>query len=253
MALGIVSFLGLLGLKWYESASQKARMVRELAAARTLMAAFQLYAAEHNGQLLAGYDRSVHQVTRPDGSRIVGEPVYRYPFRIAPYLNWKFEGSIYVNRNGEQVAKSSNGVAYLRDYLTSMFPAFGMNHYFVGGHVNEHGEVDFGDHVVTRLGQTTASLLVFASGGTGDIPGGFDGYSHLTPPRLTQVNWSAQEWSSQSLPGAYGNVDARYNGRAIAAFLDGSVKALTIEELRDMRLWCREAAAVNDPDYLIPH
>jgi prepilin-type processing-associated H-X9-DG protein len=47
----------------------------------------------------------------------------------------------------------------------------------------------------------------------------------------------------------YGHVHGRYDGKAVCAFLDGSVRILSIEELRDMRLWSRKAALENNPNY----
>jgi prepilin-type processing-associated H-X9-DG protein len=44
-------------------------------------------------------------------------------------------------------------------------------------------------------------------------------------------------------------VDGRFDGKAVCAFLDGSVRVLSIDDLRDMRLWSKNAAINNDPNY----
>jgi hypothetical protein len=47
----------------------------------------------------------------------------------------------------------------------------------------------------------------------------------------------------------YGWVDFRYDGKAVAAFLDGTVRMCGPEELADMRLWTHAAIDANDPNY----
>jgi len=44
-------------------------------------------------------------------------------------------------------------------------------------------------------------------------------------------------------------VDGRFDGKAVCVFLDGSVRVLSIDELRDMRFWSRNAALENNPNY----
>jgi prepilin-type processing-associated H-X9-DG protein len=57
------------------------------------------------------------------------------------------------------------------------------------------------------------------------------------------------KWTKDSDPGNYGYVAARFDGKAVAAFLDGSVRVMTLDDLRDMRLWSKNAAINNDPNY----
>jgi prepilin-type processing-associated H-X9-DG protein len=44
-------------------------------------------------------------------------------------------------------------------------------------------------------------------------------------------------------------VHPRHDSKAVVAFLDGSVRKMGINELRDMRLWSRNAAIADDPNY----
>lgn len=247
VVIAIVAVLAGMGVRCCGAMQKKGAMVREIAAGKTLVTAAHAYAADHNGELMAGLDRSITSVVKPDGTTVSSEAAARYPFRMAPYLDWSFQGSIFVNRNEAQI-QNKRPVGMLKDYYTSLYPAFGMNYYYIGGLRDNEG-ITFGEHVLTRLNQTEGSLVIFIS--AGDSSAGVDGYCILTPPHLDASFWASAEWSKSSRPGSYGNVDARYDGKAVSVFLDGSVKLLTIRELRDMRLWSKDAYASNNPDYQI--
>jgi prepilin-type processing-associated H-X9-DG protein len=76
--------------------------------------------------------------------------------------------------------------------------------------------------------------------------GDIRGYHEVTAPST----WSGLTWSEGKSPTSYGNVAFRHDGKAVCAFLDGSIKTLTSEELRDMRLWSPQAARLNAPNYV---
>jgi prepilin-type processing-associated H-X9-DG protein len=82
-----------------------------------------------------------------------------------------------------------------------------------------------------------------------------DGYFTISAPynTATDNNWGARanQWTSASAASDYGNVDARYGGKAVCAFLDGSVKMLSIVELKDMRLWNKNAVTQDLPEYTV--
>ncbi len=63
--------------------------------------------------------------------------------------------------------------------------------------------------------------------------------------------WSSVSWTLNAAASDYGNIDPRYDGKAICVFLDGSVRMLSIEELRDMRLWSANAKDEDNANYTI--
>jgi len=225
------------------AASRSASQTRELHAGRQLVAAYLLAANDH-GEFPPGYDRTVGEVTWPDGSTYSGPVAHRYPFRLAEYLNYELHGTVLVNDIVRQINTDD-------PYSVSLNPAFGMNYLFVGGDRATNGTLSLPDQVVSRPA-FSANVLVFAS--AGNVQGGqvVHGYNLLTPPRLQGDMWSNADWTPDSPPGDFGHVHARHNGKAACAFLDGSMRLLTIEELRDMRLWNMHAAAENNPHYTVP-
>lgn len=252
IAVGVIAIMAALGFGLAAPLARRAAAARESAAARNLMTAYHLSAAENNGRLLPGMDFSVTQLNKTNGQPLL--PVHaaqRYPFRLAPYLAGQIEGTFLVNRNGAQIASATPPGSGMYDYMVSCFPALGINYYYVGGCVTAAGDTLYPGDCTTLEAQAEHSLLVFASGGAQDGAARMDGYNILTPPELTAPLWSRPEWKEGANPSNYGNVDARYGGKAVCAFLDGSVRLETIAQLRDMRLWSKRAAALDQKEYAI--
>jgi len=234
---------------------KRAEMAREICAGRNLSMAYQVAAGDNDGRLLPGMDFSVNKVWfEPDKKDITMIHVpNRYPYRLAPYFDYRLDGTILVNKNKAQIEKTNPKGSMMYDYIVSTFPAFGINYNYVGGTMLADGKtLSYADDCLVKIGQDEHPLIVFASAGAKDDAGNsYNGFNLLTPPRLQQSNWAGIAWSEKVNPGNFGNVDARYDGKAVCVFTDGSTRLLSIEELRDMRLWSRKAALNNDPNYTI--
>lgn len=248
VVVAILAVLAVVCSAAYQTVIGKASMAAEITAAKTLIAAYQASAADNNGRYLPARDQSVTKVLNGEKKPLsMAEPRYRYPFRLAPYFNYAIESTLLVGKNKQQILKTLNlskpsGTMY--DYAVSAFPAFGINNSFVGGQIiNAKGDYapDPAGDVIRTVAQADHSVIVFVSAGNTDI----DGYQYVNPPS----SWSGADWTDKSDPGHYGYVHARHGGKAVAAFLDGGVRGLTIDELRDMRLWSRNAAIQDNPDY----
>jgi len=255
----LVTTLMALGIGVAQSTVSSACMAREVSAARNLVMALSTSAAENDGRYLPGMDMRVNGSTNSvfnlDGEKITNlRAAQRYPFRIAPFLGGEFKGTILVNRNLSQVQKASGGLANF-DYTVSAFPALGMNIFGVGGVVLRDGSTLYSDDCITTSGGMLGSILAFASAGQGKGDKKIDGYSYVTPPTLSSdsplcLSWSSSgSWDQNDDPMNYGFVDFRYSGQAVCAFLDGSVRMCSVDELNDMRLWSPTAADLNDRNY----
>jgi prepilin-type N-terminal cleavage/methylation domain-containing protein/prepilin-type processing-associated H-X9-DG protein len=252
VVLAIVSVLAALGFGLCSSMRAKGAMIREVAAGRTLGTAYLSAAADNEGRYLAGMDYSVSSVDGPDGSKLVsGHTAQRYPYRLAPWFEYRLEGVILLGENATQISGLAKEGTATYQYLVSAFPAFGINYHYVGGLVGTNGETQSPEECLTRQANADRSPLLFATASVRDSLGnGVDGFNLLTPPNTQVRNWVEAEWESGAPAGNYGNVDARHDGKAVCVFLDGSVRLHAIEELRDMRLWSRNAAHLDDRDYL---
>lgn len=241
----IIAALSALAFGGYQAAVNQARKAAEIGAAKSLISAYLAYPADHNGELMVAHyegssDVDAHEYKLEDGTVLSGPELHRYPFRLAPYMNNKIEGTLLVNRNKDQIRQHFPGSQF--HYGTSLCPALGINYYYVGGYKVDN-EVSGANDCATHITQVShpASLLVFASAFTKIGEDKIEGRYGVEPPYFRTKLWDG------SL-----HVDGRYGGRAVTAFFDGAVRLMTIDELRDMRHWSVLAAANDDASYTVP-
>jgi prepilin-type N-terminal cleavage/methylation domain-containing protein/prepilin-type processing-associated H-X9-DG protein len=244
----IIAVLMGIALPVATSVRNKARMTAEINAGRQLTAGYLSYAAENDGELMPGYLAGA-SVAYPNGDIAGGPEAERYPWRLAPYVSWN-ENVFLVNDARKAVqgmdTKSSN-----YRYFVSLTPSLGLNTYCVGGYQSSTGLLSPND-VATKIGQVEklSNLVAFVSSRTktsagaaqsGDIAGSF----YVRPPIYGATKWRAGNFDAKRASLDFGNVDFRHGRKAVVTFLDGSVRLMSIGELRDMRLWARTADTQN--------
>lgn len=242
VVIAMIALLAGLGHAAYSSAVDKAQTAGEVNASRTLIAAYHAAAADDGGKFLAAYDPKAKGLKGADGRPIIDMAAKDYAFRLAPYFNFAIDDTLLVSGNKRQIQEEMNfspGMPMF-DYIVSRFPSFGINRQFVGGVAGENDP-----ECVRSTAQAANSIVAFASAGTREI----SGYGYVGAP-TGRWKWQGSEWSEDSDPGSFGNVDARHGGKAVVAFLDGSTRLMAIDELKDMRLWSMRAAQANNPDYI---
>ncbi len=250
VTVAIITTLGGATTAGYLSMREKARMATEVSAARNLAVAYLADASDHNGQLMAGFQRD-HETTDLSGRPLAYPMNARYPWRLAPNAP-RIEGTFVFNGNERVLDEESS------DYLVSVQPNLGINAVLVGGHYGSGSPlaptpriVDyFGKFYIDRLAEAAApeKLIVFASARSGkDRPG----YFEVRPPRLTNKVWSSERFSEDSPAARHGFVDFRYGKKAVVANLAGNVELLAEDQLRDMRRWSNQAARDGDKDFTI--
>ncbi|MDQ8195859.1 prepilin-type N-terminal cleavage/methylation domain-containing protein [Coraliomargarita sp. SDUM461004] len=243
-AISIVGILGCIIFGAVGELREQAQMTHEVAAGKTLINGYLLHANDHQGKLMPGLDRTGGQPNNPvthNGRSInFGEAPHRYPWRLLPYLDDTLEGSILLNGNDEQIIERFGAQGSMYDYGVSLIPAMGMNFHYLGGIRDSSGQMEIDlDEAITSLYNIDRPILAFASAGASGIDLGLKeklkGWHKITSP--DQMMWSNLPTGEESRPQDYGNIDTRYNNKAVCVFIDGSVQALTIEELRDTSLW----------------
>lgn len=284
VVIAIIAVLTGILLPAIGKARDTAKSVREMAGARQLMLAYQMYSDDNSDKLLVGFvqDDLLAEMRRRNelpkdgaGETIANQPAARYPWRIAPYLDGNLD-SIYMDSRVIEAMADEAGTDYAStgssnrtmQYVTSLFPSFGINSYFVGGGGYEGDSIPmsvsgrrvFGDFHVSKMYQprSPSSLLTFAS--SRSVVGGFlSGYGTVQggyvvlPPYLYET--TGRKWADDYDPfsdrplDSSGNVALRYNGKGAAAMLDGHVEQLGWDEFNDMRLWADQATSA---DWTIP-
>lgn len=268
VVIAVVAVLISLAIPTLGRARELSRQTRELAGAQQVMTAFVLYSNDHRDFVLPGYPPAAWvngpmQVLNDRGERLFNEDAQRYPWRLAPYLNFDFRGLYMDQRQLKEIreaspALASSGVGF--DYFVSLFPALGMNTTFVGGsdRVQQFDPIYrrvFGKPYIERLDESRrpSELIAFASAradvqASAPILGRPEGFFRIEPPRLTAAQprqWDVAYDAQTLSPGRNsGFVALRYgkaDPRAIAAALDGHCAALDWSEMSDMRRWADAA------------
>jgi prepilin-type N-terminal cleavage/methylation domain-containing protein len=264
VVVGVVAVL--LGLLFPALASVRGagRMTTELSAARQLMAAYSNYSVANRDLVLPGYDRNLR--ARDDSGNVINTTydagnliAARYPWRLAPYLDYNFEG-LYNNEHSDVLAdlRAERPEDYM--YIVSLYPSLGLNSVWVGGHQGlglrtgtDRGWVDaFGRFYVTRMSEVRRAdeMLVFASARRSDpfAPSEvYEGAYDIQSPYRTGASgelW-AESWDPAAAPGSFGNLSFRHEGEAVTAFIDGHTETFGPDQLRDMRYWARDADAAD--------
>lgn len=269
VVIAIIALLISILLPALGKAKMLGRQTRETAAAQQMMTAFSLYADDNKSMVLPGYASRAWvngqmRVLNGDGERLFDEMAQRYPFRLAPYLNYNFRG-LYESdkllgelRENER-AYEEHGVNY--DYVVSLYPSLGINAAFVGGSdrlqtYDRLFQRVYGRIYVERLGDSIrpSGLLTFVSARAEEQPaipvlGKPEGYFRVDPPRFaapTGTQWEESYDTLSRTPGTNsGFVSLRHNKRAVAAMLDGHAKTVGWNDLNDMRLWADQADSPN--------
>jgi prepilin-type N-terminal cleavage/methylation domain-containing protein/prepilin-type processing-associated H-X9-DG protein len=238
VVVAIIAILAAILFPVFAQAREAARKSACLSNVRQLGTAFQMYAADHDDTLPpAGY-RGAPGGTTPDNYG-----AYRWPWLLMPYM-----------KNMQLVLCPSDGTSYsdpktgnYRDpggvyygYLWGLLPNYGYNWWYLapdptssspstaradlsvgrslGSIVSPADTVMLADSVWTPQDKPTETVL---------------GYYLIYPP---------SQWAgSPPLNGfSFGRVWPRHQEKATTLFVDGHVKLLGVEQLKDEQLWDRE-------------
>ena len=237
---------------------QAARKSRELTAGQQLMTAYHLYANDFRSAVLPGCATPEMTAAPGPGSLEVkdnlGQPIYgviarRYPWRIAPYLDYNFSGLYDDPKILDRYRDRSDF-----QYVVSLSPSLGINADFVGGKgdpglgFNPGILGQYGRFYITRLDEALnpQNLLVFTSARGVDPDGGTVAGFHLVDaPNFLTPRWAAGPFDSALPASSFGGVDPRHSQQSVTAFFDGHVDALKLDELRDMRKWANRATRAD--------
>lgn len=231
---------------------QEARKGKEISAARKLIAAYLAAADDNDGALLPGYAAGADAAASDASGQSIGFPANaRYPWRLAPYLDYDMHAILFNGNEGSLKDKVDF------HYAASVSPNLGMNVTFVGGDYGSASDLvpspratsRYGAFCVTRLGQASrpSKLIVFASARRGENEVGF---YQIKSPNFAVTRWSGG-WDPKAPASAFGFVDLRYGKRAVAAMLDGHVDLLDEDGIKDMRHWSNQAADEDNPNFVL--
>ncbi|MGE9295291.1 MAG: type II secretion system protein [Puniceicoccales bacterium] len=257
VTISVVGILGAITVTAVGSVRDSANRVADSSSARQLATAYMMYPVENKGQLMPAKPERKELpfmgIKNLDGNPLLSGPAAeRITFRLLPYV-----GGIDAFYPGESqdhlqsILTSGSRV----DYDLSLFPSIGFNSIYIGG---DYQSIRYEPHeiAVTHQAQVRnpSGLIVFATSfqGAGDFADTSSSYKGVVNVSAPKSGAATADWSStlnDAIPATSGNVHFRHGGKALVANMDGSVEALTFEELKDMRRWSNHAYIANDPDY----
>jgi len=238
VVIGIIGLLIAILLPALGAARRSAQQVAESAAMKQALVGYHVHSTDHKNRLLAGYPQ---QASGKDhaGASLANDPtIQRYPFRLAPSLNYKLGGALYVNDTLETWESADADDAY----ALSISPNFGLNARYLGGDYR-YGYLPS----IRRLSQSAdpSGLFVFGSSRSASgAPGSHNtGYFEIFEP-------TAEAFELEGQPsGRFGHLYPRWNGRATMGMFDGHAEAVDEQTLQDRRLWSDAARRADDPDW----
>lgn len=289
MVIAILGLLIGILLPSLSRAQEAAEEIRESNAARQMALAWRGYSVDQGERLMVGYysvkggseDATLESYPIRDSH---SAPVIdvrarqRYPWRLYPYLEKQLGGTILTGEQrslaGSDPGSPGSSERFAWQYEVSVYPSWGINAHFLGGYGVPPDEVKYAKEyqqnlpfrVTRRMDQihSPSRMIVFGSS-RGE---GYEGFTSVTipgwhviqAPQWTDLGplgggvpgaWSASTYRASSHPNLYGNVDPRFGGgeKVLVCFADGHAAKLTVDELRDMRLWSDDAARVDDPEW----
>lgn len=250
VVIAIIALLIAILLPSLSALRRRAASATELAAARQLITAWTTYATDHKGRVIPGYV-ATPGVEDEAGNELVFPTNARYPWRLAPYLDYNFRG-LYLDPQTADAVQSLD--SELSTYVVSLYPSLGLNSAFVGGHQGQYGgfnntfEQTFGRFYMRSLSEPrdpTKQLVFCSARAVNDPDFNFageviEGNFFVKPPYFVNRLWS-DAWDPDAPPDDFGFVSLRHNRRAVTAFVDGHVESLDELELQDMRYWAPRA------------
>ena len=256
VCVAVIAVLTSIAIPVISGMRKKASMTREISSARRIISGYLAYAADHDGDLMPGF---ANFPAKDERGKEVHNPVnWRYPWRLAPYLDYDMR-SFWGNESDDRIAKAARGDHDGYVYAVSVQPALGINALFVGGDYQVLSPEKtknitlYGQFCVTRLGQASNApqLIVFASAAGMYEGQKMTGYFKVTAPNFTTRNWIGDYSEKKNDPTLTGNVDFRYEDRAVAAMLDGHIEMMDFDQMNDMRRWSNQAATAENKNWMI--
>jgi prepilin-type N-terminal cleavage/methylation domain-containing protein len=284
VVIGIIALMISILVPMLGKARQAAANTKALASLRQITADYIQYANQNNGSLLPGFLAKTHA----DGTELsvfdirskqllTGRAAQQWPWRLSS-IDPGIWGIIRpLSMSDLPLNDDDAATAISKAYSASMYPHYGLNTVFLGGHSGTNlsdnetakdyyrgylqtGRPNIGKHVAFKLSEIRrpTDQIVFCevaikngSQSMEDID--LRGFHYVNPPRADAASgdyWMPRNGRAEvvlsNTTRAVGVPYSRSGKKIPVSFLDGHAEALPVEDLTDMRNWSPKATS---PDW----
>lgn len=278
VVIAIIALLLSIALPVLGQARKSGAQTREHAALRQVGVAYAVYAQDNRAAVLPGFlpldwtlasadssiDFKAFYSETSEQSRLFGSLARRYPWRLAPYLNYSREALVVDKRLRAEFTALPDSPDERTGFqwAIAQSPSFGLNSTFVGGDARrgafyQPSLARWKKFYVTRFDepQFPDRLLIFATSrgyhpiddstvipGRHRIEGPWQAVAQANQVP-TFVPWAAPTgpFNASRTPSTYGHVDFRHFRKALITMFDGHGESVQLDDLRDMRRWSNQA------------
>ncbi|MEM9415757.1 MAG: type II secretion system protein [Planctomycetota bacterium] len=232
VVISIIAVLISILLPALGAARRAGRQTRELSASHMVTLANQMWIDDNKGDLFPTTDFTPNFTVRNNHGDVIWDHTTSsgdagsfagYSWRLAPYFDYNIEGALLVNEQAAILGQYDASAPTYYNYLTNTVPSLGMN-YYMG--LPAHPVLN--PRPLTKEAQVSSpgEMVVVGSARSMIFPEYTAGHRDIREP-------VGAFDPTPAMAGAFGNIDLRWNDKAIFAMLDGHSEMLGEQEIVD--------------------
>ncbi|MFI4861794.1 MAG: prepilin-type N-terminal cleavage/methylation domain-containing protein [Phycisphaerales bacterium JB063] len=232
VVISIIALLIAILLPALGAAQRSGRQTREMSASHMVLLANRMWIDEHKGLLFPTTDYTPAYTVRNDHGDIIWNAstgtgdagAYAgYSWRLAPYFDYNLEGAILINGQETILDQYNPAAPTYYNYLTNLVPSLGMN-YYMG--LPQHPTINPRPLHKEAQVQSPSGLLVTASARSYVFPEYASGNREVREP-------TGAYDPDPAMANTFGNIDLRWNLKAVVGHLDGHSEMLGEQDILD--------------------
>ncbi|XAM00710.1 prepilin-type N-terminal cleavage/methylation domain-containing protein [Phycisphaeraceae bacterium D3-23] len=232
VVISIIALLIAILLPALGAARRSAQQTREMSASHMVLLANRMWIDEHKGRLFPTTDYTPNYNVRNDHGDIIWNASTHsgdagaytgYSWRLAPYFDYNLEGALLINGQEAILDQYNPASPTYYNYLTNLVPSLGINYNM---DLPYHASLNPDPLNKEAQVQSPSHLLVTASARSYVFPEYASGNRDVREPTGTYD-------PNPAMANTFGNLDLRWNLKAVVGHLDGHTEMLGEQDILD--------------------